>query len=124
MAIAVMTIEGEKDMTEVKKLLLLGASLSLAVGCVAEPELADEAQGAADALVVEAAEGNRAELLHKLPSFTPKLGELAPTEGTLGPAPASPTSRSMPSARATSDGNSPAPPRPRLPTITAAPCCA
>lgn len=72
-------------MIEMKNLLLLGAAMSLTVGCVAEQDAIDEGQGAEDAEVTLDT-GANADALHKLPAFVaPKLGAKEPAEGVLVP---------------------------------------
>lgn len=79
-----MTIEGEKDMIAMKKLMLVGAAMSLAVGCISEDMTEGDQQGG-DAEVVDTAGGDSEHGLDRVPFLGGKLGEKAPGEGVLAP---------------------------------------
>lgn len=75
-----MTIEGEKDMIEMKRLLLLGAALSLAVGCVAESDVTDEGADEGQQADQQTAGGTGVETLTRIPAFVTPGGMKEPAE--------------------------------------------
>lgn len=70
-----MTIEGEKDMIAMKT-LILGAALSLAVGCVEESEVTTVDEGADQ----QTAGDTGVETLNRIPSFVSPGGMKEPAE--------------------------------------------